>query len=51
MKVQLTMRANAFVESFNGTFRRECLDTHWFADMDEAKYLIEAWRQEYNEMA
>ena len=40
---------NAFVESFNGTFRRECLDTHWFADMDEAKYLIEAWRQEYNE--
>ena len=40
---------NAFVESFNGTFRRECLDTHWFADMKEAKYLIEAWRQEYNE--
>ncbi len=40
---------NAFVESFNGTFRAECLDTHWFADLKEAKQLIEAWRQEYNE--
>ena len=40
---------NAFVESFNGTFRSECLDTHWFADLKEAKHLIEAWRQEYNE--
>ena len=40
---------NAFVESFNGTFRAECLDTHWFADMKEAKSLIEAWRKEYNE--
>jgi transposase InsO family protein len=28
---------NAFVESFNGTFRAECLDTHWFADLKEAK--------------
>jgi putative transposase len=40
---------NAFVESFNGTFRAECLDTHWFADLKEAKHLIESWRQEYNE--
>jgi putative transposase len=40
---------NAFVESFNGTFRAECLDTHWFSDLKEAKHLIEAWRQEYNE--
>ena len=40
---------NAFVESFNGTFRAECLDTHWFIDLKEAKHLIEAWRQEYNE--
>jgi putative transposase len=40
---------NAYVESFNGTFRSECLDTHWFADLKEAKQLIEAWRQEYNE--
>ena len=40
---------NAFVESFNGTFRAECLDTHWFLDLKEAKQLIEAWRREYNE--
>jgi putative transposase len=40
---------NAFVESFNGTFRAKCLDAHWFADLDEAKQLIESWRSEYNE--
>ena len=40
---------NAFVESFNGTFRAERLDTHWFLDLKEAKQLIEAWRREYNE--
>jgi putative transposase len=40
---------NAFVESFNGTFRSECLNTHWFLDLKEAKQLIEAWRHEYNE--
>ena len=40
---------NAFVESFNGTFRDECLNVHWFETMVEAKQLIEAWRQEYNE--
>jgi putative transposase len=40
---------NAFIESFNGTFRAECLDTHWFCDLKEAKQLIEAWRQEYKE--
>jgi transposase InsO family protein len=27
---------NAYVESFNGTFQSECLDTHWFADLKEA---------------
>jgi putative transposase len=40
---------NAFVESFNGTFRSECHNTHWFLDLKEAKQLIEAWRREYNE--
>jgi putative transposase len=40
---------NAFVESFNGTLRAECLDTHWFETMTEAKENIEVWRQEYNE--
>ncbi len=40
---------NAFVESFNGTFRAECLNAHWFGSLTEAKHLIEEWRQEYNE--
>jgi len=40
---------NAYVESFNGTFRAECLDTHWFTTLAEAKESIETWRQEYNE--
>ena len=40
---------NAYVESFNGTLRSECLDAHWFATLEEAKQIIEAWRREYNE--
>ncbi len=40
---------NAFVESFNGHFREECLDQHWFESLAEAQEVIEAWRVEYNE--
>ena len=40
---------NAFIESFNGSLRDECLNVHWFATMQEAKEVIEAWRQDYNE--
>ena len=40
---------NAFVESFNGTFRAECLDAHWFQNLAYAKQIIETWRREYNE--
>jgi putative transposase len=40
---------NAFVESFNGTFRAERLNAHWFGSLGEAKRLVEAWRQEYND--
>jgi putative transposase len=39
---------NAFIESFNGSFRSECLSVHWFASIHEARQLIENWRQEYN---
>jgi putative transposase len=39
---------SAFVESFNGHFRQECLDQHWFASLEEARQIIEAWRIEYN---
>jgi putative transposase len=40
---------NAFVESFNGKFRDECLNEHWFLTLPEAQVVIEAWRREYNE--
>ena len=40
---------NAYVESFYGTFRQECLNAHWFMTLSEAKEIIEAWRGEYNE--
>ena len=40
---------NAFVESFNGTFRAECLSAHWFTSLTEARQIVEAWRAEYNE--
>jgi putative transposase len=39
---------NAFVESFNGTFRAECLDAHWFTSLTEARQIVETWRREYN---
>ena len=40
---------NAYVESFNGKFRDECLNEHWFADLKEAREKIEDWRQDYNQ--
>lgn len=39
---------NAFIESFNGKFRAQCLNQHWFQTIEEAKILIEQWRKEYN---
>jgi putative transposase len=39
---------NAFAESFNGRFRDECLNQHWFASLEEARQIVEAWRVEYN---
>jgi len=40
---------NAFVESFNGSFRDECLNTHWFLSLEDAQEKIEAWRRDYND--
>jgi putative transposase len=39
---------NAYIESFNGKFRDECLNEHWFITMSQARRMIEAWRIEYN---
>ncbi len=40
---------NAFIESFNGRFREECLNQHWFLSREDAEECIENWRNEYNE--
>ena len=40
---------NAHIESFNGSFRDECLNLNWFASIAEAKRHAEAWRRDYNE--
>ena len=39
---------NAFIESFNGRLREECLNQHWFSSLDEARRLTKAWREDYN---
>jgi putative transposase len=40
---------NAFVESFQGRLRDECLDRHWFLGLGDARHTVEAWRQDYNQ--
>jgi putative transposase len=39
---------NAYIESFNGKFRDECLNEHWFTSIAHAREVIEGWRVEYN---
>jgi putative transposase len=41
---------NAFIESFNGKFRAECLNAHWFMSLEDAHEKMEAWRRDYNEV-
>ena len=40
---------NPFIESFNGSFRDECLNVHWFLSLKDAQEKIEVWRRDYNE--
>ena len=40
---------NAFIESFNGRLRQECLNQNWFLSLADARETIENWRQDYNE--
>ncbi len=40
---------NAFIESFNGKFRDECLNEHWFTSLAQARVIVAAWRRDYNE--
>jgi putative transposase len=41
---------NAFIESFNGSFRDECLNTSWFMSLEDARRIVEEWRLDYNEV-
>ncbi len=41
---------NAFIESFNGKFRDECLNEYWFMSLGEAREKIEVWRRDYNQV-
>ena len=43
------LNQNAYVESFNGRLRDECLHEHWFTSIDHAKRVVETWRRQYNE--
>ena len=40
---------NAFIEAFNGQFRAECLNAHWFLSLADAREKLEVWRKYYNE--
>jgi putative transposase len=40
---------NAFIESFNGRLRDECLQQHWFVTLADARHTVEAWRRDYNQ--
>ena len=39
---------NAYIESFNGKLRDECLNEHWFSTLARARTTVEAWRDDYN---
>lgn len=39
---------NAYIDSFNGNFRDECLNEYWFISIHHVKVVIKAWRREYN---
>lgn len=39
---------NCYIESFNGKFRDECLNEHWFTSLEHARKEIEDWRVDYN---
>jgi putative transposase len=41
---------NDYMEAFNGRFRAECLNAHWFLNLADAAKKLEAWRRDYNEV-
>ena len=45
-----TSTEDPFIESFNGSFRDECLNIHWFLSLQHAREKIETWRVDYNQV-
>ena len=41
---------NGYIESFNGKFRDECLNEHWFTSLAQARHVIAEWRRDYNQV-
>lgn len=41
---------NGYIEAFNSKLRAECLNAHWFMDLEDAREKLEAWRRDYNEI-
>ena len=41
---------NGYIESFNGKFRDECLNEHWFETLHQARTAIATWREDFNEI-
>jgi len=44
----LLFGVDSFIESFNGSFRDECLNTNWFLSLHDARLKIDSWRRDYN---
>ena len=44
-----SLTQNAYIESFNGTFRDECLDENWFESLEQARQAIATWKIDHNE--
>jgi len=44
-----TPMENGYIESFNGKFRDECLNSQWFISREDARQIIEEWRKDYDQ--
>ena len=44
-----SLTQNAYIESFNGTFKDKCLGDNWFESLEQARQSISTWRGDYNE--
>ena len=40
---------NAYIESFNGWLREECLNLNWFQNLFDARRKVSAWKLDYNQ--